>query len=124
MAFAEQARAMKTLLAAEMWDSAEALGGFLCSASGGSDVAASADHARHLSLLGDALLGKREHRRALNAFRQALSVNRLAPKVPAGNDNGSAIDDGHARDPRDARAHAVHPGRHDHPALRRWYHQR
>ena len=90
MAFAEQARAMKTLLAAEMWDSAEALGGFLCSASGGSDVAASADHARHLSLLGDALLGKREHRRALNAFRQALSVNRLAPKVPTGNDNGSA----------------------------------
>ena len=90
MAFAEQTRAMKTLLAAEMWDSAEALGGFLCSASGGSDVAASADHARHLSLLGDALLGKREHRRALNAFRQALSVNRLAPKVPTGNDNGSA----------------------------------
>ena len=90
MAFAEQARAMKTLLAAEMWDSAEALGGFLCSASGGSDVAASADHARHLSLLGDALLGKREHRRAMNAFRQALSVNRLAPKVPTGNDNGSA----------------------------------
>ena len=52
---------------------------------------ASAERARHLALLGDALLGKGEHRRALNAFRQALSVNRLAPKVPTGNNRSSAM---------------------------------
>ena len=84
---------MERLLAAEMWESAEALGGFLCSASPRipPDAVASAERARHLALFGDALLGKGEHRRALNAFRQALSVNRLAPKVPTGNNRSSAM---------------------------------
>jgi len=91
MASTQQMRAMERLLAAEMWESAEALGGFLCSATGGPDALASAERARHLALLGDALLGKGEHRRALNAFRQALSVNRLAPKVPTGNNRSSAM---------------------------------
>ncbi|ACO64240.1 predicted protein [Micromonas commoda] len=93
MASTQQVRAMERLLAAEMWESAEALGGFLCSASPRipPDAVASAERARHLALFGDALLGKGEHRRALNAFRQALSVNRLAPKVPTGNNRSSAM---------------------------------
>ena len=93
MASTQQMRAMERLLAAEMWESAEALGGFLCSASPRlpPDAVASAERARHLALFGDALLGKGEHRRALNAFRQALSVNRLAPKVPTGNNLSSAM---------------------------------
>ena len=93
MASTQQMRAMERLLAAEMWESAEALGGFLCSASPRipPDAVASAERARHLALFGDALLGKGEHRRALNAFRQALSVNRLAPKVPTGNNRSSAM---------------------------------
>ena len=53
MASTQQMRAMERLLAAEMWESAEALGGFLCSASPRlpPDAVASAERARHLAQL-------------------------------------------------------------------------
>ena len=76
---------LEDLVAHELWDSAEILGGFLVSASAdGADGVTPGERAQHLALLADALMGKREHRRALQYYRQALQFNRLGPRVVPG----------------------------------------
>ena len=70
---------MEDLVANELWESAETLGGMLLAASSSPTHADCGDHARDLALFADALYGKREHRRALHYYRQALQLNRLAP---------------------------------------------
>lgn len=77
---------VESLLADELWDSAETLGGLLASHAQSRHADAegvpAGERAACVALFADALLGKREHRRALHHYARALELNRLAP--PAG----------------------------------------
>ena len=74
---------VESLLADELWDSAETLGGLLASHAQSRHADAegvpAGERAACVALFADALLGKREHRRALHHYASALELNRLAP---------------------------------------------
>ena len=69
---------VESLLKDELWDSAETLGGLLATSTV-VDGLHPGERAAHVSLFADALLGKREFRRALHHYARALELNRLAP---------------------------------------------
>ena len=71
---------VESLLLDELWDSAETLGGLLATSTG-VDGCHPGERAAHVALFADALLGKREFRRALHHYARALELNRLAPHL-------------------------------------------
>lgn len=71
---------MLFLLEQNLYDSAEILGCFLMSAIGSSADLSPTARAENLILFADALYGKKEYRRALNIYRQALQQCRVSPK--------------------------------------------
>ena len=77
---------VESLLADELWDSAETLGGLLASHAQSRHADAegvpAGERAACVALFADVLLGKGEHRRAVHHYARALELNRLAP--PAG----------------------------------------
>ena len=61
---------VESLLLDELWDSAETLGGLLATSTG-VDGCHPGERAAHVALFADALLGKREFRRALHHYARA-----------------------------------------------------
>ena len=83
MSLALMRQQLQELLSSELWESAELLGGFLLSASAdGGGAVPPGERAQDLALFADALLGKREHRRALEYYRRAIQLSRLVPISP------------------------------------------
>ncbi|KAH8966624.1 hypothetical protein BDL97_03G035500 [Sphagnum fallax] len=75
---------MSFLLEQGLYDSAELLGCFLmCAPTANSEIIPSV-RAENMVLLADALYGKKEYRRALNMYRQALQQCRVSPKQAMG----------------------------------------
>jgi hypothetical protein len=75
---------MSFLLEQGLYDSAELLGCFLmCATTANSEILPSV-RAENMVLLADALYGKKEYRRALNMYRQALQQCRVSPKQAMG----------------------------------------
>ena len=68
------------LVDAGLYDSAEALGSFLVSGAAAAARGGAGAGPAHLVLLADALVGRREHRRALVHYRQALQLARITQK--------------------------------------------
>lgn len=71
---------MTFLLEQNLFDSAEILGSFLMSATASNNDLAPTTRAENLILFADALYGKKEYRRALNIYKQALQQCRVNPK--------------------------------------------
>ena len=75
---------LEALLRDELWESAELFGGFLvASTSADGDATPPGERAACVALFADALLGKGEHRRALQHYRRALQLNGLASVAAA-----------------------------------------
>lgn len=70
------------LLEQGLHDSAEMLGNFLMSLVSTNAELSPASRAESVILFGDALYGRKEYRRALHVFRQALQLCRATPKQP------------------------------------------
>ncbi|BBN12265.1 anaphase-promoting complex subunit 7 [Marchantia polymorpha subsp. ruderalis] len=71
---------MTALLEQGLYDSAEILGGFLMSATASNSDLPPSTRAENMVLLADALYGRKEYRRALNLYRQAVQQCRVTPK--------------------------------------------
>ncbi|GBG83456.1 hypothetical protein CBR_g37168 [Chara braunii] len=63
-----------------LFDSAQMLGNFLIGASSANNELLPSARAEILVYYGDALFGKKEYRRALNVYRQALQLCRVSPR--------------------------------------------
>ena len=105
---------LEALLRDELWESAELFGGFLvASTSADGDATPPGERAACVALFADALLGKGEHRRALQHYRRALQLNGLA-SVAAADADASTPDarrgaDSPVADPMDAPGYAATP---------------
>ncbi|KAG0599369.1 hypothetical protein M758_12G146900 [Ceratodon purpureus] len=73
---------MTFLLEQGLHDSAEMVGNFLMSLVSTNGELSPGSRAECMILYGDALYGRKEHRRALNVYRQALQLCRATPKQP------------------------------------------
>ncbi|KAL2642311.1 hypothetical protein R1flu_009898 [Riccia fluitans] len=71
---------MTFLLEQGIYDSAELLGGFLISAASANGDLSPSTRAETMILVADALYGKKEYKRALNLYRQAILQCRATPK--------------------------------------------
>ncbi|MCO5589393.1 hypothetical protein L7F22_043360 [Adiantum nelumboides] len=82
---------MQFLLDQNLYDSAELLGCFLMSSINSSTDLSPTARAENLILYGDALYGKREHKRALSMYKQALQQCRVSPKHSSSSGSRNAL---------------------------------